>query len=314
MSEQQGTAAPSAAITAPATTPAPAPEAAAPAAQAAPAAPVTPPVVDEAKERESAKFAAIMKRERAAREAQKAAQAEKADLEGRIKAAQEEAIREYKQRLKQNPLGSLEEEGLTFDQLTQLAIGKGDEYKIKSFLDPLRKQYDEKISKLEEELKSYKTTNEKKEAELTYQTTIKTIKETLAEPGKYELSLAYGDSAVENIIATVQQHYQNQLDEGIERPKLLSWAEAADLVEKYYETEVEKYAANQKIQQIVSKKLAPKAPEEAPKAPSAPVASKTLTNSTQTEAPAPTNKPLTPRESLEAIKKQFSGSLFKTGV
>lgn len=224
----------------------------------------------------AAKFAALSKREKAIM------QKEQAFKEQQARFSKYEADMKT---FEEDPIKWLESKGLTFDKLTQRALNDG------------KKPPEERIKELEDRItqkEKEREENEKKSAQERYEaqksafvTEIGTFLEKNADT--YELTTV-ADEPAELIYSVIEAHYKKT-------NRILPIQEAAELVEKHFESELEsKYLSKKKVQS----KFVPKAPE--PTAPSTPKApSQTLTNTQAANVPTPsTNKALSIEESKRA--------------
>lgn len=92
-----------------------------------PAAEQTAPAVAETKEDFlSPKFAALAKKEKWLRQQAKAISDEKKDFESKLRAREEEVNNSWKKRLQENAFDVLQENGQTYDKLTESLLAKGD--------------------------------------------------------------------------------------------------------------------------------------------------------------------------------------------
>lgn len=203
-------------------------------------------VETEAKKQEddfSSKFAALSRREKSLREKESAIDAKLAELEQRITSLQapkepevapEPAQLPLEYRLKRDPLGTLKELGLSYDELTNLALNDGKlspEAQLDLMRQDIEQKYSGELQQLREELKA----KEERLEEEKFNETVNNFKGELTnfvnDTDKYELIRA--NDAVEVIYDVIEQHYS---DTG----RILSKEEAADQVEEYFEQEVEK--------------------------------------------------------------------------
>jgi hypothetical protein len=182
-----------------------------------------------------------------------------------------------KERLTQDPFSVLNELGLTYDQLTELALNAPK---------PEQLALMNEIKALKDELKAIK--GETESTKKSFEETQKTQREQALNQFKYETkALVNNDPAFEMIKATnsvddVVELIQKTFDEdGV----LLTVEEAAQKVEDYLVEEAEKLARLSKIQQ----RLTPKAPQapvsEKPKTVEPEQKLKTLTNSVSSSRP-----------------------------
>lgn len=248
----------------------------------APAAPVeaAPPPVEPVKEAQddpkfASKFAALSRREQAVRLQE--AEAKKQREEYR-------AYQDEQKLLNENPLEWLSKKGITFDKLTQLALNDGKkpaEMQIQELKESLERERREK--------EEAEKTNAQKAYENQKQSFITEIDEFLNQnKDTYELTFVAADAST-MIYDVIEQHY-------LKNKRVLPVKDAVEMVEKYFETEVdEKYMKLNKIKS----KLAPKEPAPAP----APEGrqSPTLTNSQASSVPTPATNPV---KSIDESKRE----------
>lgn len=222
-------------------TPTPAP------AQAAPKPPETPPAPtkDATEEQNAARFAAIAKRERQIRQQQqqfKQMQQQFAKQQAEFQRNRDEWETEFKN----SPLEAIKKRGRSYEDLTNAALNDGKfkpETEIKDLRSEIQKWRDEQKQKEEQQKLSAQKQYEAqiKEAEDGFKYTLKG--HISGNPEKYELSNRYdpdGDMAYR-----VVEESWNRQEAAYRRgtgpaPKILSKEEACDLVEQYYEAEIDK--------------------------------------------------------------------------
>lgn len=218
------------------------------------------PKEQKARDKTGSRFAALARKDKEVR--QRAADAEKAASE---LAAREAAIKEREAKweaAKKSPMEALKALGFTYADVTQDVLGSYE----KPPVDPLDERINpvkEGQSKLEAEQAALKAQiqaltdqlqHEKRQS--AYEKGIGAIRETLTNTERYELVNTMGEEGVELVRDTVVEYWDRYNKE-------LSIEEAADLVEKYYETEyLGKIATTKKFQS----RVAPK-PSESTQAP-----------------------------------------------
>lgn len=245
----------------------------------------------------SSKFAALSRREKSLREKESAIDAKLAELEQKIASLQapepiapkepEQLPLEY--RLKRDPLGTLKELGLSYDELTNLALNDGKlspEAQLELMRQDMDKKYSGELQQLKEELKA----KEERLEEEKFNETVNNFKGELTnfvnDNDKYELIRA--NDAVEVIYDVIEQHYS---DTG----RILSKEEAADQVEEYFEQEVEKLL---KLNKLKNKFGAPQvAPQVESPEPRQIQRAPTLSNAHSAAASKP-SRPLTRDQSV----------------
>lgn len=267
----------------------------APAAEAAPEAPEVKP--EEPKKEEdpfSKKFAALSKRERMLK--QKEAQINKRmqELEARLKSVEAPKAEEVKKpnipierRLRENPLETLKELGLSYEKLTQLALNDG-QVPVEDRLTLMKEELEAKHQAEIEAIRNELIERDKKSEEQKYKEVVENFMAELTDfvntSPDYELIRA--NDAVDVVYEVIEQHHSKT-------GKILSHKEAADHVESHLLQEAQKL--------LKLKKLGYKEPVPAPekKASSQPVAP-TLSNDASASL---SNKVAVDVKSDEELKK-----------
>lgn len=195
--------------------------------------------VERQKDRFAVKFAALSRKE-------KALKSKESELESKIKLLQEKEQRfeQYERLKRENPLRFLEENGLTYEEITKAVLNDGEltpEQKQQNVLAQLQ----DEIKGLKEKLVEYETENKRKEAELTekkYEEVILNYKneiyETVSGNEKYELIQA--NDAYEDVYELIGAYYQTH-------KRVLDIHEAAEMVESYLEEQAEKLVRTKKL-------------------------------------------------------------------
>lgn len=230
----------------------------------------------------SARFAALARREREARQKQ-------ADAENRAKAVEdrERQLLERETRLKavKNPLDLLKEHGYSYADATQAILGgykpaEPDpvDTKLSEKLNPvseqvaeLRKAQAEALAAIEE-LKAHRVEVARREVRQSIQ--------AAAQEGGFEYINVMGDEAYTLVEDVIGEHYKKY-------KRILSYTEACDRVERYYDEKAQKLRATKKYNAAAST-AAPstKTPTKPSNAPVSAKESKTLTNSLSASARA----------------------------
>lgn len=245
----------------------------------------------------SSKFAALSRREKALREREAQIDSKLLELEERFNQLQQpqepqvepepELPLEY--RLKKDPLNTLKDLGLSYEQLTNLALNDG-KLTPEMQMDLLRQEIDQKYSSEIEKLKQELEERDKRLEEEKYNEVVNNFKTELTnfvnDSEKYELIRA--NDASDLVYDVIEQHYG-------ETGRILSKEEAADAVEEYLEEELEKLLKVGKVknkltpQEAAQQAASPK-PTMTQKAP-------TLSNAHSAAASKP-SRPLTREESV----------------
>ena len=252
--------------------------------------------IEQEEDQFSKKFAALSRKEKAMREREDQYSRKIEDLERRLEEMNRKPEPEknpeipLEWRLKQNPLKALEEMGLGYDQLTELALNDGKltpDLQMQLIRSELENDYKSKFEELENRLQE----REEAETEAKYENAkhnfMSEIESAVASDEKYELiNSSNGEELVYNVI---EEHYN-------ETGNILEIDEAAQAVEEYLEAEVEKMLKLEKV----SRKLGRVAEEPfEPKRQSSP----TLSNVHSAQAYKGANKKLDNEASMyEAAK------------
>lgn len=225
----------------------------------------------------SSQYAQLARKEKAIRaQAQqvKAKEAELAAREAALTAKSEPKAPEspnYKDRASKDPLGVMQELGISYEQLTELLLNQ----------DPAQARYQTEIEALKAEIKSFKeesTKTRQEDQQQQYKNAVNQIRTEVSQ-------LVKSDEAFETIRETGSVDDVVELIEATfkEEGRILPIEEAAQLVEDHLLEEAMKLTRLKKIQ---SRLNLPKAPTPAPKQvnTAAPTA-KTLTNSMSATKP-----------------------------
>jgi len=189
----------------------------------------------------SRKFAALSRREKEIRAKEAEYDKRIAELEERLNSFNQKSEPEpepelpIEYRLKKNPLKALEEMGLSYDKLTELALNDGKltpEMQMRLMREELEGDYKKKFEELENRLLE----KEKSDEQRRYDDIQRGFKNEIDEYvnsnlDKYELIQA--NEANDIIYDVIEEHYN---DTG----RILDIEEAAEAVENYLEEEAEK--------------------------------------------------------------------------
>lgn len=217
--------------------------------------------VQEPKNDFDAKFAALSRREKQLREKESQMQqqyeAKLAEIEAKLEALSASKVEEVQEeskepelpleyRLKKDPLGTLSELGLSYDQLTNLALNDGKltpEMQMELMKQELESKYNSKFESLQNEILE----RDKRLEEEKYNETVTNFKNELTnfvnDNDNYELIRA--NDAVNVVYEVIEEHYA-------ETGKIMSKQEAADQVESYLEAEVEKLLQLNKLKSKIA--------------------------------------------------------------
>ena len=187
----------------------------------------------------SRKFAALSRREKEIRAKEAEYDKRIAELEERLgsfgKKPEPEPELPIEYRLKKDPLRALEDMGLSYDKLTELALNDGKltpEMQMRLMREELEGDYKKKFEELENRLLEKEKSDEQRrydDIQRGFQNEIEDFVESNAD--RYELIKA--NEANDIIYDVIEEHYN---DTG----RILDIEEAAEAVENYLEEEAEK--------------------------------------------------------------------------
>ena len=231
------------------------------------------------------KFAALSRREKALRERE-------AQLEQKYGNKQKEVPLEYK--LKQNPLKALEEMGLSYDKLTELALNDGQltpDMQMRLMRDELESDYKNKFEALENRL------NEKEKAD--EESRYNSVKENFmgeidyfVKNNKDSYEFVAHNEAKEVVYDVIEEHYN-------ETGRILDIKDAVNAVESYLEEEAEKLFQLNKIKSRFEPNRTPE-PQEPPRQ-----SQTTLSNAHSAQAQERVARSLSDEESKREIAKML---------
>jgi len=247
----------------------------------------------------SQRFAMLARREQGIVKAQQDLKAKEAEL-----AKREETLgsagsleSQRKKEVAENPLKALEYYGVTYEQLTNFIL-QGEKATPEMTASKIVDEKFEAFKKQQEEEKAAAAAKEREDLEKQHQETLEQFRTDVQDFVKshseeYELINLYNQAPL--VISTIEQHFEATSKDG--KPgKILSFKEAADLVEKYLEDEAMKAMATKRL----SAKGAPQPKVDPAKAGEAetPAQQRTLTNTMSSSAPSLLS-PKTEQERME---------------
>jgi len=186
----------------------------------------------------SRKFAALSRREKEIRAKEVEYDQRIAELEARFqpkKEVEKEPELPFEYRLKQNPLKALEDMGLSYDKLTELALNDGKltpDMQMRLMREELENDYKSKYKELEDRIIEKEKNDEQRrydEIETGFKNEIEAF--VSSKPEQFELIQA--NEAKDVVYEVIEEHYN-------ETGKILDIEEAANAVESYLEEEAEK--------------------------------------------------------------------------
>ncbi len=205
---------------------------------------VAPEVVPVKKDPQAARFAALARREKEARQYRQEAEQRVKDIEAREKAIQERETRLTA--AKKHPLELLKEHGYSYADATQAVLGN---YKTPE-VDPIVSKVDEKLNPLTEQMTQLREAQEQINSSLQElqkhrveiaQREVRQAIESTAKDNGFDFIVAAGDEAYGLVQDVITAFYQKH-------KRILNYNEACDRVEKYYQERFDKLAAAPKVQ------------------------------------------------------------------
>ena len=172
------------------------------------------------------KFAALSRKEKALRER---------ELELERKYGSKEKELPLERRIRSNPLKALEELGLDYDKLTELALNDGrltPDMQMKLMREELENDYKEKFNSLEERLNAKERMEEEAKYDAVKQGFVGEI-ESFINENKNDFEYVAHNEATDVVYDVIEEHYN-------ETGRILDIKEAVEAVESYLEEEAEK--------------------------------------------------------------------------
>lgn len=240
------------------------------------------------------KFAALSRQEKAIRDREKQLEARMMEIEE--KAKQYSSMEDIKKSLKYNPLKTLEEQGLSFEDLTKIAVNGGQlppEMQMQVMREELEAKFQKRLEDLENRYTQDKESSEKAQNENAVAGFKEEIKESVYnakdEDGNYVFEFIRTGDDSDMVYEVIEQHYN---DTG----EILDTLDAAEAVEAYLEEEAQKFLELRKIKSKLS------IPKESDKETS--VEQITLSNAQAAQASQP-KRVRSREESLREAAKQL---------
>ena len=172
------------------------------------------------------KFAALSRKEKALRDR---------ELELDKKYGNKEKELPLERRIRANPLKALEELGLDYDKLTELALNDGrltPDMQMKLMREELENDYKEKFNSLEERLNAKEKMEEEAKYDAVKQGFVGEI-ESFINENKNDFEYVAHNEATDVVYDVIEEHYN-------ETGRILDIKEAVEAVESYLEEEAEK--------------------------------------------------------------------------
>ena len=193
----------------------------------------------------ASKFAALSRKEKALRERESEYDSRFEEMEKQLaeyEQSNQEPEIDWEHMLRNDPLRALEEAGLGYDKLTELALNDGrltPDMQMKAMREELENDYQRKFEELEERL----NVKEESEAESYYDSVQENFQDEIvglvhSDPERFELVQASEADGL--IYDVIEEHYN-------ETGRVLEIEEAADAVESYLEEEAGKLMRLRKV-------------------------------------------------------------------
>ena len=172
------------------------------------------------------KFAALSRKEKALRDR---------ELELEKKFGSKEKELPLERRIRSNPLKALEELGLDYDKLTELALNDGrltPDMQMKLMREELENDYKEKFNSLEERINAKEKREEEAKYDAVKQGFVGEIESFITE-NQSDFEYVAHNEATDVVYDVIEEHYN-------ETGRILDIKEAVEAVESYLEEEAEK--------------------------------------------------------------------------
>ena len=193
----------------------------------------------------ASKFAALSRKEKALRDRESEYESKFEEMERKLaeyEAQSQEPEVDWESMLRNDPLRALEEAGLGYDKLTELALNDGKltpDMRLEAMRQELENDYQRKFEELEERLNA----KEQSEVESYYDAVQENFQDditgvVMSDPDRFELVQASEASAL--VYDVIEEHYN-------ETGRVLDIEEAADAVESYLEEEAGKLMKLKKL-------------------------------------------------------------------
>jgi len=209
---------------------------------------------------------------------------------------------------RENPYEVMQKLGLDYEALSRQVLQDGEitpEQKMAGEMKRLRDEIDAMKAERAELVKQ----EEAKKYQDTYGRFVDEIKSFVDNTNEFDFVKA--NNAYHVVAEVMQEHYNSTQD-------VMSYDDAAKMVEDYYEAEAEKYLAVPKLEQRLKERYAPaktepvagQAEEEAQASEKRPP--KTLTNTQVQRAPGDKPKKLSKQQSIDLLVDKYGSSLFRS--
>ena len=208
---------------------------------------------------------------------------------------------------RENPYEVMQKLGLDYEALSRQVLQDGEITPEQKMAGEMKRLRDE-IESMKAERAELQKQQEAKKYQDTYSTFVDEIKTFVDNTSEFDFVKA---NNAYHVVAEVMQEHYNSTQE------VMSYDEAAKMVEDYYEAEAEKYLAVPKLEQRLKERYAPaktepeagQAQEEAQASEKTPP--KTLTNTQVQRAPGDKPKKLSRQQSIDLLVNKYGKNLFR---
>lgn len=247
------------------------------------------------------KFAALSRKEKAIREQEAAVKAEKAQIE-KMRAEIEEQKKAFesertgwKSKLKEKPFEALKDEGLTYEQLTEIALNDQNptpEMQMRRMREEMKAEFQKELEAVKAQLadkEAKEKESEEKTAQEQYEAAVAQYRDQVKNvvDANDEFELIKTHDAYDLVVDVVKEYHANT-------GSILPALDAAKHVETYLEDEAKKI--------LSAKKFQPKVQAAKPDS-NEPKNKATLTNNNASELPVNGKKLLSREESIQEAAK-----------
>lgn len=209
---------------------------------------------------------------------------------------------------RENPYEVMQKLGLDYEALSRQVLQDGEITPEQKMAGEMKRLRDE-IESMKAERAELVKQEEAKKYQDTYGRFVDEIKTFVDNTNEFDFVKA--NNAYHVVAEVMQEHYNSTQD-------VMSYDEAAKMVENYYEAEAEKYLAVPKLEQRLKERYAPaktepvagQAQEEAEASEKTP--SKTLTNAQVQRAPGDKPAKLSRQQSIDILVNKYGSSLFRS--
>lgn len=247
----------------------------------------------EAEQKFAAKFAALSRKEKSIRQQEQQFQARMAELDAKMKVLEEreagiEQYKSYPERLKQEPLKVLKEQGFTDHQIAEMMLNDGaptEEMKFQMY----EQKMEAKLKEFQDKIESEKQAQAKQAEAQAIENFKAQITDFVNQNDEFELIKA--EDSVDLVYEVIEAHYRESGD-------ILSNKEACEAVENHLLDEAKKWMDRDKIKKLFQ----PAGPAKAAPKTSAPTLSNAQAVQASKSGPAYLSNEESLREAAKLIK------------